>query len=99
MNCKSQFGEAKPRSEIRSFGTGEIDLQSVKSAVRVKFAALRRGSGPAAGIVMGKGGALPSSLPLCGKDFTFRFAEDFTRINGFHFFAQQKNSNLSIPYL
>ncbi len=56
---KLQFSEAKPRSEIRSFGTGEIDLQSVKSAVRVKFAALRRVSGPAAGIIIGKGGALP----------------------------------------
>ena len=56
---KFQFSEAKPRSEIRSSGTGEIDLQSVKSAVRVKFAALRRVKGPAAGIVMGKGGALP----------------------------------------
>ena len=32
---KLQFSEAKPRSEIRSSETGEIDLQSVKSAVRV----------------------------------------------------------------
>ena len=38
-------------SEIRSCGTSEIDLWSMKSAARVKSAAAQRVMGPAAGIL------------------------------------------------